>query len=105
MKICSIRHEEVSYNSNHCPVCQVREENKNIPISHILEDIENSLKNLEHWYKDRLASNVVSTERHLDIMLRLCEEFMVGQVGGFDFCQQDRTLKGRYDWLRKMEKE
>lgn len=101
MKICSLRHKEVSFNSEVCPVCETRDKKKTIPITFILKEIEHYLENIECWYKERISWNILSSEEGASTLLTLLETFMVGQVGGFDVGQTNRTLKGRYKWLKE----
>jgi len=100
MKVCDDEHDEVSYVGERCPVCRSRDELSNIPIDSILKTIENDLVNLDRWYEDRIEGNITSSTHHIECLLYLCESFMVGKTGGFDAWQNDRSLKGRCEWLR-----
>jgi len=101
MKICSNNHKEVSFSNEECPVCELIKKKKFIPVEYILKDIENELKNIENWYKLRIAENVFRAERDAETLLYLIEAIFVGRRGGYDVGQRDRTLKGRYEWLCK----
>lgn len=100
MRICNKNHIEISFTEKKCPICGLLEKEKFVPVEYILGQIDNDLINLEHWYKARISANIVRTEEEIDVLLRIIETIFIGQVGGFDNGQKDRTLKGRYEWLK-----